>query len=85
MVGAKGSSQDFCRRSNETNSIDRGNVMTPEERKEIAAHSQAIAKILDKNTAKEELTSLGKIEIAVRDALQENVMPDVGIAWCNAR
>lgn len=53
--------------------------MTPEERKEIAAHSQAIAKILDKNTAPEELTSLGKIEVAVRDALQENVMPDVGI------
>jgi hypothetical protein len=53
--------------------------MTPEERKEIAAHSQAIAKILYKNTALEELTSLGKIEVAVRDALQENVMPDVGI------
>jgi hypothetical protein len=53
--------------------------MTPEERKEIAAHSQAIAKILSKNTAPEELTSLGKIEVAVRDALQENVMPDVGI------
>ncbi len=27
--------------------------MTPEERKEIIAHSQAIAKILYKNTAKE--------------------------------
>ena len=53
--------------------------MTPEERKEIAAHSQAIAKILYKNTAPEELTSLGKIEVAVRDALQESVMPDVGI------
>ncbi len=51
--------------------------MTPEERKEIAAHSQAIAKILYKNTATEELTSLGKIEVAVRDALQESVMPYV--------
>ena len=53
--------------------------MTPEERKEIVAHSQAIAKILYKNTATEKLTSLGKIEVAVRDALQENVMPEVGI------
>jgi hypothetical protein len=59
--------------------------MTPKERKEIAAHSKAIAKILYKNTATEELTSLGKIEVAVRDGLKEYVMPEVGIAWCNAR
>jgi hypothetical protein len=53
--------------------------MTPKERKEIAAHSKAIAKILYKNTATEELTSLGKIEVAVRDGLKEYVMPEVGI------
>ena len=53
--------------------------MTPEERKEIAAYSQEIAKILYKNTEIEKLTSLGKIEVAVRDAIQEYVMPDVGI------
>jgi predicted transcriptional regulator with HTH domain len=53
--------------------------MTPEEQNEIAAHSQAIAKILYRNTAKEELTSLGKIEVAVRDGLKEYVMPEVGI------
>jgi hypothetical protein len=53
--------------------------MTPKERKEIAEHSKAIAKILYKNTATEELSSLGKIEVAVRDGLKEYVMPEVGI------
>jgi hypothetical protein len=59
--------------------------MTPEEQQEVVAHSQAIAKILYRNTKAEELTSLGKIAAAVRDGLQEHVMPEVGIAWCNAR
>lgn len=53
--------------------------MTPEEQKEVVAHSRAIAKILYKNTKTEDLTSLGKIESAVRDGLQEHVMPEVGI------
>jgi len=60
-------------------------MMTPEEQKEVMAHSRAIAKIIYKNTKIEELTSLGKIEAAVRDRLQEHVMPEVGIVWCNAR
>ena len=53
--------------------------MSPEERQEIAAHTEAIAKILDKNTPLEQLTSLGKIEEVVRDRMQEYVMPEVGI------
>ena len=53
--------------------------MTPEEQKEVVAHSRAIAKILYKNTKTENLTSLGKIEVAVRDGLQEHVMPEVGV------
>lgn len=53
--------------------------MSPEEREEIAAHTKAIAKILDKNTPPERLTSLGKIEEVVRDRMQEYVMPEVGI------
>lgn len=53
--------------------------MSPEERQEIAVHTQAIAKILYKNTAPEQLTSLGKIEEVVRDRMQEYVMPEVGI------
>jgi hypothetical protein len=53
--------------------------MSPEEREEIAVHTQAIAKILSKNTAPEQLTSLGKIEAAVRDRMPEYVMPEVGI------
>jgi hypothetical protein len=54
-------------------------MMSPEERQEIATHTQAIAKILYKNTAPEQLTSLGKIEEVVRDRMQEYVMPEVGI------
>ena len=53
--------------------------MTPEEQQAIEAHSQAIAEILYRNTAAEKLTSLGKIEAAVRDAMQEHVMPGVGV------
>ena len=53
--------------------------MTPEEQQAIEAHSQAIAEILYGNTAVEQLTSLGKIEEAVRDAMQEYVMPGVGV------
>jgi hypothetical protein len=53
--------------------------MSPEEQKEIERHSKAIAKILYKNTPKEELTSLGKIEEAVRERMQKYVMPEVGV------
>jgi hypothetical protein len=53
--------------------------MSPEERQEIAAHAQAIARILYKNTVPEQLTSLGKIEKVVRDKMQEYVMPEVGV------
>jgi hypothetical protein len=64
--------------------VSESKMMSPEERQEIYAHTQAIAKILYKNTAPEQLTSLGKIEEVVRDRMQEYVMPEVGIAWCNA-
>jgi hypothetical protein len=53
--------------------------MSPEEQQEILLHTQAIAKILYKNTPPEQLTSLGKIEAVVRDRMQEYVMPEVGI------
>ena len=53
--------------------------MTPEEQKEVLEYSRAIAKILYKNTNKEELTSLGKIEVVVRDSLQKYVMPEIGV------
>lgn len=53
--------------------------MTTEEQKEVVAHSRAIAKILYKNTKTENLTSLGKIEVAVRDGIQEYVMPEIGV------
>lgn len=53
--------------------------MSPKEQEELDRHTKAIAKILYKNTPKEELTSLGQIEEAVRAQMQEYVMPSVGI------
>jgi hypothetical protein len=55
--------------------------MSPEEQKEIERHSKAIAKILYKNTPKEELTSLGKIEEAVRERMQKYIMPEAGVFY----
>ncbi|BAY14050.1 hypothetical protein NIES2098_72480 (plasmid) [Calothrix sp. NIES-2098] len=43
--------------------------MTPEEEQQIIEHSRAIAKILYKNTASEQLTSLAKIESIVRQKM----------------
>ena len=59
--------------------VNEGNPMSPEERQEIAVYTQAIARILYKNTAPEQITSLGQIEKVVRDKMQEYVMPEVGI------
>lgn len=56
-----------------------GASMTPEEEQQIIEHSRAIAKILYKNTASEQLTSLAKIEQVVRAQMQEYVMPEVGV------
>jgi hypothetical protein len=54
-------------------------MLTPEEQKEIREYSRAIAKILYKYTEPERLTSLGQIEAAVREGLQEQVMPEIGV------
>lgn len=53
--------------------------MTEEENQLLTEHARAIAKILYKNTTVEELTSLGKIEEAVRSQMQEYVMPEIGV------
>lgn len=53
--------------------------MTEEENQLVNEHARAIAKILYKNAAIEELTSLGKIEEVVRAQMQEHVMPFVGV------
>jgi hypothetical protein len=45
----------------------------------LKEHALAIAKILYKNTEIKELNSLGSIERAVRDGMQEHVMPEIGI------
>ena len=59
--------------------------MSPEEQQELKEYAKAIAKILYKNTDPKELNSLGSIEKAVRDRMQEHVMPELGVAWCNAQ
>jgi thiaminase len=53
--------------------------MSPEEQQELKEYARAIAKILYKNTDTKELNSLGKIERAVRNGMQEHVMPELGV------
>jgi hypothetical protein len=53
--------------------------MTPEEEQQIKEYSRAIAKILYKSTASEELTSLAKIEEVIRAQMQEYIMPEIGV------
>jgi hypothetical protein len=54
--------------------------MTPEEDQALQEHIQAIAKILYKNTPPEQLKTLGGIEQAVRQQMQNHVMPEVGVS-----
>ncbi len=53
--------------------------MTPEQKQSLQEHVQAIAKILYEDTSPEKLTTLGKIEQAVRDQMQKHVTPEVGV------
>lgn len=53
--------------------------MTPSQQQELQAHIKAISKILYDETPPEELTSLARIEQAVRSQMQKHVMPEVGV------
>lgn len=53
--------------------------MTPEQQKALQEHIQAIAQMLYEDTPKEQLTTLASIEQAVRNQMQEHVMPHVGV------
>jgi hypothetical protein len=53
--------------------------MTPEEKQELDQHVQAIAKLLYKDADKSRMTTLGGIEVVIREQLQEHVSPQVGV------
>jgi len=51
--------------------------MTPEDKKQLDAHVQAIAKIMYKNTPPEKVETFEGIETAVRDQVLEHVSPKI--------
>ena len=52
--------------------------MTPEEKKELKVHIDAIANILYKQTKPEQLKTLSKIEETVRKQTLEYISPQIG-------
>ena len=52
-------------------------AMTPEDKKLLADHIKAIAKILYKNTPPDKIETLEGIETAVRDQVLEHVSPQI--------
>lgn len=57
--------------------------MRPEKKKELENHIEAIAKILYEETASKDLTSLAKIEEAVREQSLEHITPQIGFFLSN--
>lgn len=53
--------------------------MTPEQQQALKEHIQAITKILDEDTALEELTTLARIEQSDQSQVQKHIMPEVGV------
>lgn len=53
--------------------------MTPKQAEKLQEHVQEIAKILYANTELEALKTFSGIEQAVREQMQQHVMPEVGI------
>ena len=52
--------------------------MTPEDKKELKGHINAIANILYKQTQPEKLKNLSKIEETVREQTLEYISPQIG-------
>ena len=53
--------------------------MTPEEKKELNKHINAIGKILYKQAEPEQVETLANIEETVRDQVLEYISPQIGI------
>ena len=52
--------------------------MTPEVKKELDRHVQAISKLLYDDADQSKLSTLSEIEVMVRQQLQEQVSPQIG-------
>jgi hypothetical protein len=52
--------------------------MSPEAKKELEQHVQAISKLLYENADKSKLSTLSEIEVMVRQQIQEQVSPQIG-------
>lgn len=57
--------------------------MTPEEKKELNEHINAIGKILYKQTKPEQVKTLAKIEETVREQVLEHISPQIGVFLFN--
>ena len=57
--------------------------MTPEKKKELENHVEAIAKILYEETESKDLTSLAKIEETVREQTLKHITPEIGFFLSN--
>jgi hypothetical protein len=57
--------------------------MTPEEKRTLDGHVQAIAKILYADADKSRMRNLGEIEAGIRSQLQEHVHPQIGVFYHN--
>lgn len=53
--------------------------MTPEEKKELDKHINAIGKILYKQTKPEQVKTLARIEETVREQVLDYISPQIGI------
>lgn len=53
--------------------------MTPDEKQALNEHVQAIAKLLRKDAGERPMTTLGEIEVVVREQIQTYVSPQLGI------
>ena len=53
--------------------------MTPEEKRALDQHVEAIAKILYADADQSQMTNLGQIEAGIRAQLQEHVSPQIGV------
>ena len=52
--------------------------MSPEAKKELEHHVQAISKLLYEDADKSKLSTFSEIEVMVRQQLQEQVSPQIG-------
>lgn len=53
--------------------------MTPAEKQELDEHVQAIARLLYKHADPSRMQDLGGIETVIREQLQEQVSPQIGV------